>query len=333
MNIVTVAELEEALSRPSQSDIDFLKELDGDIAILGASGKMGPSLAALCRRGSDAAGRSRRVIAIARRTISIPGVESIACDLLEREQIAALPDCPNVLFLAGRKFGSAGSPELTWAMNTLLPSMVAERFRSSRIVAFSTGNVYPFRGPGEGGSRESDTPAPVGEYAQSCLGRERVFQYCSERYGLPCLLFRLNYAVDLRYGVPVDIARRVWAGEPVSLAVPAFNAIWQRDANSYALRSLGRCDSPPPVVNATGGEVFLVREVAEFFARRFGRACTFSSEEGASALLSDAARSREWFGAPEVSGSELLEMVASWIQAGGTSLEKPTHFEVSDGKF
>lgn len=333
ISIGTAAELEEALSRPAQSDIEFLKELDGDIAILGASGKMGPSLAALCRRASDAAGRKRRVIAVARRAISLPGVESIVCDLLDREQIAKLPKCPNVLFLAGRKFGSAGNPELTWAMNTLLPAMVAEHFRGSRIVAFSTGNVYPFRGPDEGGSRETDEPAPVGEYAQSCLGRERVFQYAAARYGLPCLLFRLNYAVDLRYGVPVDIARRVWRGEPVSLAVPAFNAIWQRDANSYALRSLGRCDSPPAVLNVTGPEIFLVREVAEFFASRFGRTCVFSGEEGASALLSDATRCRDWLGSPAVSGAQLLEMVASWVQTGGASLDKPTHFEVSDGKF
>ena len=333
MNILTSAELEEALSQPSQRDIDFLKELDGDIAILGASGKMGPSLAVLCRRGSDAAGRKRRVIAVARRTIALPGVDSIACDLLDREQISSLPDCPNVLYLAGRKFGSSGSPELTWAMNTLLPALVAERYRGSRIVAFSTGNVYPFRGPEEGGARETDEPEPVGEYAQSCLGRERAFQYASVRHGVRCLLFRLNYAVDLRYGVPVDIARRVWTGEPVSLAVPAFNAIWQRDANSYALRSLARCDSPAAVLNVTGSEVLLVREVAEFFARRFGRPCSFSEDEGATALLSDATRCHEWLGPPEVSSGQLLEMVAAWVQSGGASLDKPTHFEVSDGKF
>ena len=330
---LTVADLEEALSRPSARDIDFMRTLDGDIAILGAGGKMGPSLARLCRRASDAAAAGRRVFAVSRRPIEQPGIESIACDLLDRGQVGALPACPNVLYLAGRKFGSTGSPELTWAMNTVVPALVAERFRESRLVVFSTGNVYPFRGPGEGGSRETDEPAPVGEYAQSCLGRERVFEYFSNRYGLRCLLFRLNYAVDLRYGVPVDIARKVLAGEPVGLAVPAFNAIWQRDANSYALRSLGHCGSPAAVLNVTGSETFLVREVAQFFAARFGRACRFEGDEGACALLSDSSECRKRMGQPEVSGEQLLKMVASWVQSGGASLDKPTHFEVADGKF
>jgi nucleoside-diphosphate-sugar epimerase len=218
-------------------------------------------------------------------------------------------------------------------MNAMVPAIVAERFAASRIVAFSTGNVYPFRTLAEGGSRETDEPAPVGEYAQSCLGRERIFEYFAGSRGLRCLLFRLNYSVDLRYGVPVDIARKVWRGEPVSLAVPAFNAIWQRDANSYALRALGHCASPAATLNVTGAETYTVREAAQFFARRFGRECRFESPEGASALLSDASRATAWMGPSEVSGAELLEMVAEWIERGGASLDKPTHFEVSDGKF
>jgi nucleoside-diphosphate-sugar epimerase len=333
MKILTLAELEEELSRPSERDIAFLGALEGDIAILGAGGKMGPSLARLCRRGSDAAGTKRRIFAVSRRTTTVPGVEPIACDLLDRQQVAALPDFPNVLYLAGRKFGSTESPELTWAANVLVPSIVAERFRDSRVVAFSTGNVYPFRRPEAGGAKESDAPAPVGEYAQSCLGRERVFEHFANQHGLRCLLFRLNYAVDLRYGVPVDIARAVWAGEAVSLAVPAFNAIWQRDANSYALRSLGHCSTPPTILNVTGGETFLVREVAQFFAQRFKRACRFDGEEGGTALLSDASRCRDWMGPPEVSGEQLLDLVAGWVESGGASIEKPTHFAVSDGKF
>lgn len=331
--IVTLDELEEALSRPSQSDIVFMKSLEGDVVILGASGKMGPSLVRLCRRANDAAGTTRRIIAVSRRPLAEPGVESIACDLLDRQQVAALPDCPNVLYLAGRKFGSTGSPELTWAMNALVPAMVAERYRNNRIVVFSTGNVYPFRDARESGPSESDPPAPVGEYAQSCLGRERVFQYFANAHGLRCLLFRLNYAVDLRYGVPVDIARKVWGGQPVSLAVPAFNAIWQRDANSYALRSLDLCDVPPAILNVTGRETLQVRDVAAYFAKRFGRDCRFEGDEGQSALLSDASRCREMLGPPEVESSALLELVAAWVEAGGASLEKPTHFEVSDGKF
>ena len=252
--MTSIEELEDELSRPSEADVEFLRQLEGDILILGAAGKMGPSLARLCRRAADAAGPARRILAVSRRLISEPGIDAISCDLLDRAQVAQLPDCPNVLYLAGRKFGSSDNPELTWAMNTVVPANVAERFRQSRIVVFSTGNVYALRAVAAGGSRETDAPAPVGEYAQSCLGRERVFEYFANHHGVRCLFFRLNYAVDLRYGVLVDIARKVYAGEPVDLAVPAFNAIWQRDANSYALRALAHCGTPPRILNITGLE-------------------------------------------------------------------------------
>jgi nucleoside-diphosphate-sugar epimerase len=330
--ITSIGQLEDELSRPSEADVECLRRLDGDILILGASGKMGPSLAQLCRRAADAAGSARRVIAVSRRRIEVPGVESIVCDLLDRAQVARLPDCPNVLYLAGRKFGSSGNPELTWAMNTMAPAIAGERFRGSRMVAFSTGNVYALRAPESGGSRESEAPAPVGEYAQSCLGRERIFEYFASQ-GLHCLLFRLNYAVDLRYGVLVDIARKVYAGEPVDLAVPAFNVIWQRDANSYALRGLEHCAAPPRVLNVTGAEIMWVRTTAEYFARRFARPCEFRGIPGRLALLSDAGAAYSLMGAPAVSGEGLMEMVADWVSAGGESLNKPTHFEVSDGKF
>jgi nucleoside-diphosphate-sugar epimerase len=294
---------------------------------------MGLSLARLCRRAADGAGSPRRVIAISRSPVSEPGVEAISCDLLDRTAVAALPECPNVLFLAGRKFGSSGSPELTWAMNTVVPAIVAERFAGSRMVVFSTGNVYPLREPASGGSRETDAPAPAGEYAQSCLGRERVFEYYSGVRGLRCLLYRLNYAVDLRYGVLVDIARKVYAGEPVELTVPAFNVIWQRDANSYALRSLEYCETPPRILNITGARTLWLRATAEFFAARLQRPCRFSGAEGRVALLSDASASHTLLGAPEVAEETLLEMVAAWVSGGGESLNKPTHFEVADGKF
>jgi hypothetical protein len=332
-DIRNVADLEEALSHPSEPDIAFLQRVDGDILILGAGGKMGPSLARLCRRAADASGRPRRIVAVSRKVAPEPGIEAIACDLLQREQVAQLPDCRNVLYLAGRKFGSTGNPELTWAMNTLVPAMVAEKFAHSRMVVFSTGNVYPFRELSRGGCVESDTPAPVGEYAQSCLGRERVFEYYARYRGLQCLFFRLNYAVDLRYGVLVDIARKVYGGVPVELAVPAFNVIWQRDANSYALRSLEHCASPPRVLNVTGAETLLVRDTANWFAKRFGRTCSFEGAEGATALLSDSSECRRLLGTPEVPAAALMEMVAAWIENGGASLDKPTHFEVADGGF
>ena len=327
------ADLDQALSRPSEADIAFLQRLDGDILILGAGGKMGPSLARLCRRAAAASGKPRRILAVSRTVVAEPGIEAITCDLLRRDQVARLPECPNVLYLAGRKFGSTGNPELTWAMNAVVPAIVAEKFACSRMVIFSTGNVYPFREVRCGGCVESDAPAPVGEYAQSCLGRERVFEYYSRHRGLACLFFRLNYSVDLRYGVIMDIARKVYAGLPVELAVPAFNAIWQRDANSYALRSLEHCASPPRVLNVTGAETLLVRDTANWFAERFGRACTFRGAEGACGLLSDSSVCRSLLGPAEVSAATLMEMAAGWIETGGASIDKPTHFEVADGRF
>jgi nucleoside-diphosphate-sugar epimerase len=329
----SIEELEDELSRPSGADVEFLRHLEGDILILGASGKMGPSLARLCRRAADAAGPPRRVIAVSRQLIHESGVESVACDLLDRAQVAHLPACPNVLYLAGRKFGSSDSPELTWAMNTVVPANVAEHFHRSRIVVFSTGNVYALRPVDAGGSLETDPPAPVGEYAQSCLGRERVFEYFANSRGLRCLFFRLNYAVDLRYGVPVDIARKVYAGDPVDLTVPAFNVIWQRDANSYALRALAYCATPPRILNITGLETVSVRAAAEFFAERFVRPCRFQSAPGPVALLSDASAAAALMGPPETTTGRLMELVADWVFAGGASLNKPTHFEVADGKF
>jgi nucleoside-diphosphate-sugar epimerase len=330
---MTIAALEEELSRPSDADAEFLRQLDGDILILGAAGKMGPSLARLCRKAADAAGMPRRIFAVSRRPVFEPGVEALPCDLLDRAQVAQLPACPNVLYLAGRKFGSSDSPELTWAMNTVVPANVAEHFRQSRIVVFSTGNVYALRPPADGGSRETDPPAPVGEYAQSCLGRERVFEYFANSHGVRCLLFRLNYAVDLRYGVLVDIARRVYAGEPVDQSVPAFNVIWQRDANSYALRSLAHCHAPARILNITGLETVRVQSAAEFFAERFARPCRFRGEPGPVALLSDASAAAALMGPPTVNTARLMEMVAEWVGAGGESLNKPTHFEVADGRF
>jgi nucleoside-diphosphate-sugar epimerase len=330
---MTEADLEQELSRPSDNDVAFLRRLEGDILVLGGSGKMGPSLARLCRRAAEEAGRPRRIVSVSRNPAPEPGIETVRCDLLQRDEIAQLPDCPNIIFMAGRKFGSSGSPELTWAMNTLVPALVAERFPRSRIVVFSTGNVYALRDPAQGGSVESDAPAPVGEYAQSCLGRERLFEYHSRQHGLRCLIFRLNYAVDLRYGVLVDIARKVWEDSPVEITVPAFNVIWQRDANSYALRSLEHAASPPAILNVTGAERVFVRDAAAWFAQRFGRECRHTGDPGKNALLSDASACHRLLGPPSVSGESLMEMVAAWIEGGGRALNKPTHFEVADGRF
>lgn len=338
--IESVPELEERLAAPGARDLDVIRRLEGDIIILGAGGKMGPSLARRIRRAVLAAGTRSRVFAVSRfsspdiaRELTCEGIEAIACDLLDREQVARLPQCPSVLFLSGRKFGSTDRPDLTWAANTIVPCHVASRFRASRIVAFSTGNVYPMVKADSGGSLEADAPGPVGEYAQSCLARERIFEYYSREYGTPCLLYRLNYAVDLRYGVLVDIARKVHAGEPVDVTVPAFNVIWQGDANSYALRCLDYCASPPGVLNVTGPEIVTVPWAAGYFAREFGREPILRGQEAGRMLLSNASRCHSLLGYPEVSLEQMVQWVAHWIARGGESLNKPTRFEVANGRF
>jgi len=308
--------------------------------ILGAGGKIGPSLAQRLIRALRSADRKSRVIAVSRfqspdaeRELTESGVETIACDLLDPDSVNRLPLAENVLFLAGRKFGSAGEPEVTWAMNTVIPMQVAQHFRASRIVAFSTGNVYRFVSPEQGGCDELDDPAPVGEYAQSCLGRERIFQFYSRKFNTPCLIFRLNYAIDLRYGVLVDIARRVREGKPVDLSVPVVNVLWQGDANSYAMRSLELCESPARILNVTGPETIPVRRAAEFFARRFQRELLVAGESKGLALLNNAGACHAALGYPEVSAEELMEAVATWVESGGASLNKATKFQVTDGKF
>lgn len=333
-------ELQDRLAAPNARDQDAIRRIGGDILILGAGGKLGPSLARRVQRAANAVGARLRVIAVSRFTspglaeeLRSGGIETIACDLSDRDVVAKLPLCPNVLFLAGRKFGSAGRTDLTWMTNTVLPAYVAERYRSSSIVAFSTGNVYALVKPESGGSVESDAPGPIGEYAQSCLGRERVFEHYSLEYGMRCLLFRLNYAVELRYGVLVDIARNVFAGEPVDLTVPAFNALWQGDANSYALRCLELCASPPRVLNVTGPEIISVRRTAERFGAAFHRLPIFGGEEGDRALLSNASLCHSLLGPPEVPVEKVIDWVAHWVERGGASLDKPTKFEVIDGKF
>jgi nucleoside-diphosphate-sugar epimerase len=332
--------LDDLLAEPSQADLECVSRLNGDVLILGAGGKMGPSLARRVHRAAARAGSASRVIAAsrfssadARASLEAEGIRTIVCDLLDPSQIAALPRCPYVLFLAGRKFGTTDRTDLTWATNTVVPARVCEHFRQSRIVVFSTGNVYSLVPRDGRASTEDDAPAPVGEYAQSCLGRERVVEFVSRQHGMPAVILRLNYAVDLRYGTLVDIARHVFAGEPVDLTMGFFNTIWQGDANSYALRSLELCSAPPTILNVTGPERIAVREIAQWFGSTFGRSPRFVNTEGPLALLSDSSRCRAQLGEPEVPLSVLQQWVAHWIQRGGSSLNKPTHFEVVDGRF
>jgi len=340
MLINTVEELEEQLSRPTTADVAAVSELPGDILILGAAGKMGPSLAKLARRAILEARVTKRVIAVARFSdpqirsdLEKAGIETITCDLLKPGAMASLPNVENVIFMAARKFGTSGSEHLTWAMNTFLPGLVAERYRESRIVAFSTGNVYGLQPISSGGATEVTPIAPVGEYAQSALGRERMFEYGSSQWKTPVALLRLNYAVKLRYGVLVDIALKVFNRDAVDLQMGYVNVIWQRDANSQCLRSFAQCQSPPLVLNITGPETLSVREIAEEFGRRFAIQPIFSGNESHVAILSNAAKSTSLFGPPSVCPDHLIKWIAQWIANQGAILNKPTHFEVQDGKF
>lgn len=338
--IETVEQLDDLLSEPTPAAVEALARLDGDLLLLGVGGKMGPTLARMARRAFDTAGLRRRVIGVSRFSgggleswLQQHGVETRRCDLLDPSQLARLPEAANVLFMTGMKFGSTGQEALTWAMNAHLPALVCQRFARSRIVAFSTGNVYGLSPVTHGGSVESDAPQPVGEYAMSCLGRERMFEYFSRTFGLPMALLRLNYATEMRYGVLFDVARKVWTGEPVDLAMGQLNALWQGDANAMSLAAFGHLTSPPRLLNLAGPEQLSVRRVAEQFGELLQRPVTFRGSEAPDALLSNGQRALRLFGYPRVGARQMIEWIADWVRRGGVSHGKPTHFEVRDGAF
>ncbi|WP_353185802.1 NAD(P)-dependent oxidoreductase [Parapedobacter lycopersici] len=335
-----LAELETRMLTPSAALIEDMRRINGDILLLGVGGKMGPSMAQLARRAADAAGTGQRIIGVsrfsdtkARAALDAAGVETLAADLLDDAALAELPDVPNVIYLAGQKFGTTGNAAFTWAMNTYLPGRVAERYRNSRIVAFSTGNVYPFLPVSAGGSSEDQPADPRGEYGQSCLGRERIFQYFSEKYSTPVLIYRLNYAIDYRYGVLLEIARSVQSGRPVDLSTGHVNVIWQGDANEVALRSLLHCTAPAKILNVTGPETVSVRWLAQQFGILFNREPVFVHTEEPTALLSNAAEAHRLFGYPRVTLKEMIGLTADWLVQGGELLDKPTHFQEREGKF
>ena len=334
------AELDELLSRPTSADIAAMEALDGDLLILGAGGKMGPSLARLARRASDEAGGVRRVIAVSRfgrralvGDLTARRIDTIACDLLDPAALAALPDAPNVVFMAGQKYGTTDNPAQTWALNAWLPAQVMQRFRDARIVVFSTGNVYPLVAVTGGGAREADPVAPIGEYAQSALARERLVTFFAERGGTPAAILRLNYAVELRYGVLRDLADRVAAREPVDLTMGWVNVIWQRDASAVALRVLAAAAIPPLVLNVTGVETLRVRDLAVRIGEGLGIPPVFAGTEADTALLSNGSRCHARFGPPTVDPLTACDWVAGWVRRGGRSLGKPTHFEERGGAF
>lgn len=332
--------LDRLLTEPSPALIEDVRKLDGGLMILGAGGKMGPTLAVLAKKAFAAAGKKDPVIAVsrfsdpaARGLLEREGVETISADLMEPGALEALPDAANIIFMAGRKFGTAGEECLTWGMNAVLPSQVIRRFPAARFTVFSSGNLYPMTPPHQGGANEDTPPGPVGEYAMSCLARERIFEYASRTTGAKVLLYRLNYAVDLRYGVLYDIARKVLAGEEVDLATPCFNCIWQGDANEYAIRSLLLADSPAARLNVTGPETVSVRYAAARFGELLGREVRFTGQPGETALLSSSARCMAAFGYPRVPLDTLIDWQAQWLLDGGRTLNKPTHFEERKGNF
>jgi nucleoside-diphosphate-sugar epimerase len=339
--MTSVEDLEESLSKPTAGVLDTLRNLKGDVMVLGAGGKMGPTLARMVRRGFEALGQpDRNVIAVSRfsstrakQTLQAHGVQTIGCDLLDPAAVAQLPKVPNIIFMAGQKFGTVDSPEVTWAMNTLVPAQVAQQFHQSRIVVFSTGCVYPMVSTQSCGSNENDLLGPMGDYSNSCVGRERIFTYFAKKLGTPMLMYRLSYAIDLRYGVLADIATRVYRGEPVDVTMPAANIIWQGDANARAIQCLLRTTNPPDALNVTGLQPVRVRDLAIRFGKLFGVAPILAGSEANTAWLFDAGKSYQWFGPPEVDIDQMINLTYHWVRQGGESLGKPTHFEVRDGNY
>jgi len=335
-----LTQLEERMLTPTAALVEDISRIRGDIVLLGVGGKMGPSMARLARRAVDKAGTGQRIIGVsrfsdakARASLEASGVETVAADLLNERELAALPDAPNVIYLAGQKFGTSGREAFTWAMNAYLPGRVAERYRNSRIVAFSTGNVYPFSSVSMGGFSEEQSPDPKGEYGQSCLGRERIFQYFAEKYNIPVLIYRLNYAIDFRYGVLLEIAKSVKDGVPIDLSTGHVNVIWQGDANEIALRALLHCSTPAKLLNVTGPETVSVRWLAHQFGELFGQEPTFLNTEQPTALLSNAAEAHRLFGYPKVTLKTMIQWTTDWLLQGGEMIDKPTHFQERNGEF
>ncbi len=335
-----VDELDQKLSTPSDRLINDLKKLSGDILILGAGGKMGPSLCMLAKRALSEAGSGNSVIGVSRfsdsesqEKLNSFGIETIEADLMNEEDLQALPDIKNVIYLVGNKFGTTGNEHITWALNSYLPGRVATKFKKSSIVAFSTGNVYPFVEIDSGGATEKDATGPVGEYAQSCLGRERVFEHFARINETPMLFFRLNYAIDMRYGVLLEVAKSVQNERPIDLSTGHVNVIWQGDANEIALRCLHHCSNPPEVLNVTGPETLSIRWLAEEFGKILDKTPQFTNSEKSTALLSNASKAHRLFGYPKVTLKEMIEWTAEWVQHDGATLDKPTHFQERKGAF
>lgn len=333
-------QLDDLLSEPTSAAIDAIRRVNGDIILLGAGGKMGPSLTRMICRATKAAGINRMITAVSRFTseksrtdIEDCGATAISGDLLDETFIERLPDVPNVIFMTGTKFGTQHSAALTWAMNVYLPTLVCRKYRNSKILAFSTGNVYPLVTPESGGSQETDAVVPVGEYGMSALGRERMFEYFSQINGNPATILRLNYAVAVRYGVLVDLALQVFHEQPIDVSMGFANVIWQGDANAMTISALADATSPAYIINVAGPEIFRVRDVCEQFAQLMKKQVSFTGDELSTALLNNGSLGHEKYGQPRVNLERLIQWVANWVMSGHPLLGKPTQFQVRDGKF
>jgi nucleoside-diphosphate-sugar epimerase len=338
--IETEVELDDVLTRPSLALVGFIRNVSSPLLVLGAGGKMGPSLAVLAKRAAESANHSLDVIAVSRfsnpanrKWLESKGVKTESVDLLDSKALARLPSCRNLIYLVGQKFGTAQNPASTWVMNTVVPAYVAERYSEARMVVLSTANVYPFTEPGRGGSLESDPLGASGEYANAAIGRERVFEFYSRRDSISVAILRLQYAVELRYGVLVDIASKVYAGEPVTLSNGYFNCIWQGDANEMILRSLPLAASPLVARNLCGPKILSVRSIALRFGELFNKTPRFNRQEEPTSLVSNSARLCAELGMPGISVETMLGWIAHWVRRGGVNLGRPTHFETRDGNY
>lgn len=336
VNALDESGLEDLLSEPSQATVPVVSRLDGDIVVLGAGGKMGPTLAMMLKKASS----SRNIYAVSRfndgalrARIEKAGIKTVVADLLDESRYSRLPKARNVFYLAGMKFGATADQPLTWAMNSLVPTLIARHYRQARIVAFSTGNVYPLVDVNSRGATEDTQPCPLGEYAQSCLGRERMFEYFSRLYDTPVTLIRLNYANEPRYGIIVDLTQKILNNKPIDLTMGAVNLIWQRDANDYIIRSATLAGSPPAVLNVTGADTVSIRELASAIGKVLGKEPRLAGREARTALLSDASRCIGLFGPAAMTLERMVTIIAEWVASGKRTLDKPTKYDRRDGQF
>ena len=339
--IASENELEDFLSTPSEALIEDLSAVDGDIMILGAGGKMGPSMAKLAMRAVREGGLKKKVYAVnrsfreehLRKQMEELGIQIVKCDFLEDGALEKLPECQNIIFLAGMKFGSSEAQAQLWALNCLMPGLVARRFRSSRIVELSSGNIYGLNNLLHGGPVDGDDLKPFGDYAMSVLGRDRMFEYAAETYKTPVCLLRLFYALDLRYGIIVDVAQKILSGTPIDVTMGNLTCIWQGDANSQTLRALKLCSAPAKPLIVTGPETVSIRWMAKRLSEELGKEAILTGIESTDIIMGNSAQATRLFGYPTVPLDQVIIWVAHWLKNGGPTLGKPTKFQVRDGKF